>query len=256
VGFAGYPASTGLSTIDYRLSDPYLDPEGSDESVYSEQVIRLPHSFWCHDPLENGDVPVGPLPALQAGFVTFGCLNNFCKVNDQVLALWAQVLCQVDRSRLLLLSKQGSHRQRTLDFLGRAGVNPDRVEFVPHRPRQEYLDQYHRIDLGLDTFPYNGHTTSLDSFWMGVPMVTLVGQTPVSRAGWCQLSNLGLTELAAQTQERFVEIAVELAKDLPRLQALRQSLRQRMEQSPLMDAAGFARGIEAAYRQMWRKWCI
>ena len=117
------------------------------------------------------------------------------------------------------------------------------------------MELYHRIDLGLDTFPYNGHTTSLDSIWMGVPVVTLVGQTPVSRAGWCQLSNLGLPELAGKTPEEFVSIAAALAKDLPRLQGLRQNLRQRMEQSPLMDASGFARGIEVAYRQMWRRWC-
>jgi predicted O-linked N-acetylglucosamine transferase (SPINDLY family) len=114
---------------------------------------------------------------------------------------------------------------------------------------------HHRIDLGLDTFPYNGHTTSLDSFWMGVPVVTLVGQRAVSRAGWCQLSNLGLPELAAQTAEQFVRIAVEIAKDLPRLEQLRSTLRRRMEQSPMMDAPKFARNIEAAYRRMWHTWC-
>ena len=256
VTFAGYPASTGLSAIDYRLSDPYLDPPGVDESVYSEQTIRLPHSFWCYDPLESRQIPINPLPAVQNGFVTFGCLNNFCKINEQVLTLWAQIMGKVRDSRLIMLSKQGSHRQRTLDFLSHAGVNPDRVEFVPPQPRQKYMEMYHRIDLGVDSFPYNGHTTSLDSFWMGVPVVTLVGQTPVSRAGWCQLSNLGLPKLAGETPEEFVRIAVELARDLPRLQELRQTLRQRMEQSPLMDAATFAQGIEAAYRQMWRRWCI
>jgi protein O-GlcNAc transferase len=113
---------------------------------------------------------------------------------------------------------------------------------------------YHRIDIGLDSFPYNGHTTSLDSFWMGVPVVTRVGQSAVSRAGWCQLSNLRLSELAGQTSDQFVRIAVELATDLPRLNELRATLRQRMERSPLMDAERFARNIEAAYRQMWRKW--
>src|SRR5437764_374962 len=117
------------------------------------------------------------------------------------------------------------------------------------------MELYHRIDLGLDSFPYNGHTTSLDSFWMGVPVVTLVGQTPVARAGWCQLFNLALPELAAHTPEQFVQIAVSLARDLPRLAELRATLRQRMEQSPLMNASRFARKIEAAYRHMWHKWC-
>jgi predicted O-linked N-acetylglucosamine transferase (SPINDLY family) len=279
VTFAGYPGSTGLSTIDYRLSDPYLDPPGMDESIYSERTIRLPDSFWCYDPLDCGDIPVNPLPALsfskgsalsapsavegsassgppaEGGVITFGCLNNFCKVNDGVLALWAAVLRQVKGSRLLLRAQPGSHRQRTADRLSQDGIDPERIEFVGHLPRRKYLQMYHRLDIGLDSFPYNGHATSLDSFWMGVPVVTLVGQRVVSRAGWCQLSNLGLTELAGHTPEQFVQIAVELAKDLPRLAALRATLRQRMEQSPLMDAPKFARNVEAAYRQMWRTWC-
>jgi len=254
VTWLGYPASTGLTTINYRLSDPYLDPPGRDESVYSEATIRLPDSFWCYDPLHGRDIAVNPLPALQTGKVTFGCLNNFCKINDCVLALWAKVLAKVPNSRLLLLSHEGDHRQRTVNQLQQAGIAPGRVEFVPRQSHLKYLELYHRVDLGLDSFPYNGHTTSLDSFWMGVPVVTLVGQTPVSRAGWCQLSNLGLPELAGQTTEQFVQIAVNLANDLPRLQQLRSTLRQRMEASPLMDAPRFARNIEAAYRQMWRKW--
>jgi predicted O-linked N-acetylglucosamine transferase (SPINDLY family) len=261
VTFAGYPASSGLSAIDYRLSDPYLDPfdgaqggpPGMDESIYSEKTIRLPDSFWCYDPLDCRDVPINPLP-LERDVVTFGCLNNFCKINDGVLVLWAQVLRQVERSRLLLLAPEGSHRERTRARLAQEGVEPARVEFVSHRPRRQYLELYHRIDVGLDSFPYNGHTTSLDSLVMGVPVVTLVGQTAVARAGWCQLSNLGLTELAANTPEQFVRIAVKLARDLPRLRAMRSTLRRRMEQSPLMDAPRFARNIEAAYRRMWRTW--
>jgi len=192
---------------------------------------------------------------LASGIVTFGCLNNFCKINQGILELWAQVLRQVQGSRLILLANPGSHRQRTAEFLARHGVDPKRLEFLDRRSRQPYLELYHRIDLGLDTFSCNGHTTSLDSFWMGVPVVTLVGQTPMSRAGWCQLSNLKLPELAGHTPEQFVRIAVELAQDLLRLKQLRSTLRQRMEQSPLMDAPKFAFNIEAAYRQMWRNWC-
>jgi predicted O-linked N-acetylglucosamine transferase (SPINDLY family) len=251
VTFAGYPASTGLTAIDYRISDPYLDPPGTDESIFSEKTIRLPDSFWCFDPLECRDIPVNPLPALTSGNVTFGCLNNFCKINPGVLTLWAQVLGQAENSRLLLLSQEGSHRQRTLDLLQHEGIDPQRIEFIAHQPRRKYLELYHRIDLGLDSFPYNGHTTSLDSLWMGVPVITLVGKTVVGRAGWCQLSNLRLTELAAHTPDEFVHIAVELAKDFPRLEQLRSTLRQRMVQSPLMDAPRFARNIESAYRQMW-----
>ncbi len=255
VCWLAYPGSTGLSTIDYRLSDPYLDPPGMDESVYTERTIRLPDSFWCYDPLENRNIPVNSLPAQETGVVTFGCLNNFCKMNDGTLALWAEVLRQAAGSRLVLLAPQGSARQRTTERFRQEGIDPHRIEFVPQQPRREYLKVYHRIDVGLDSFPANGHTTSLDSFWMGVPVVSLVGQTTLSRAGWCQLSNLGLRDLAAQSPEQFVRIAVELATDLPRLNELRSNLRRRMQQSPLMDAPKFARGVEAAYRRMWHTWC-
>jgi predicted O-linked N-acetylglucosamine transferase (SPINDLY family) len=244
-----------LTAIDYRLSDPWLDPVGMDESIHSEKTIRLPNSFWCYDPLDCGDISVNSLPALGTGVVTFGCLNNFCKVNDRVLALWAQVLGQIENSRLLHMAPAGSHRLGELERMRQHGIDQSRIEFVDRQPRREYLQTYQRIDIGLDTFPYNGHSTSLDSLWMGVPVVTLIGNIPVARAGWCQLTNLGLAELAGQTPEDFVRIAVELAKDLPRLAELRTGLRQRMEQSPLMDAPSFTRNIEAAYRQMWRNWC-
>ena len=255
VTFAGYPGSTGLDTIDYRLSDPYLNPPGTDESIYSEQTVRLPHSFWCYDPVDWGDLSVNELPAQSNGFITFGCLNNFCKINDAVLRLWARVLHAVPSSRLRLLAPEGSHRQHTWDVLGKAGILRERIEFISRQPSREYLELYHRIDLGLDTLPYNGHTTSLDSFWMGVPVITLVGQTIVGRAGLSQLMNLNLPELIAHDPEQYVEIAAALAHDLPRLSELRSTLRARMEQSPLMDAPHFARDIEAAYRQMWRHWC-
>jgi protein O-GlcNAc transferase len=254
VAWLAYPGTTGLSAMDYRLTDPHLDPSGIDESVYAERTIRLPDTFWCYDPLTT-EPPINALPALETRRVTFGCLNNFCKVNDHLLSLWANVLRQVKHSRLLLLAPMGNCRPRTLERFRNDGVDPARIEFVEFQSREKYLATYNRIDLGLDTFPYNGHTTSLDSFWMGVPVVTLVGNTPVARAGWCQLSNLGLAELAGHTHDQFVRIAVELAGDLPRLQQLRSTLRARMEQSPLMDAPRFTRNIEAAYRRMWRTWC-
>lgn len=254
IAFAGYPGSTGLGAMDYRLSDPHLDPPGSDTSIYSEQTVRLPNSFWCYDPLEARQIAINALPAQEAGHITFGCLNNFCKVNDRVLALWAQVMRQVPDSKLLMLAAMGSHRDSTLKRMADEGIDPQRIAFVPRQSWREYIQTYHRIDLALDTFPYNGHTTSLDGFWMGVPVITLVGQSVVSRAGWSQLSNLGLTELAAHSDEQFVEIAVRLAGDLPRLAELRASLRDRMERSPLTDGRGFAAAIEAAYREAWQTW--
>jgi predicted O-linked N-acetylglucosamine transferase (SPINDLY family) len=254
VSWLAYPGTTGLSAIDYRLTDPYLDPPGLNDADYSERSIHLPDCFWCFDPMQS-DLPVGPLPALSAGHVTFGCLNNFCKVNEPVLITWAQVLQNVAESRLLLLAPDGGTRERVIEILQRQGVARERVEFVPFQSRGRYLREYCRIDIGLDTFPYNGHTTSLDSFWMGVPVVTLVGRTVVGRAGWCQLSNLGLVELATNNSDQFVQTAGALARDLQRLGEYRSSLRERMERSPLMNIPRFARNIESAFRTMWRHWC-
>ena len=250
-----YPGTTGLSAIDYRLTDPHLDPPDLFDRCYSEQSIRLPDCFWCYDPLES-EPAVNALPALDKGHVTFGCLNNFCKINPLVLRLWAGVLRAVDRSRLVILAGEGVHRRQALDLLAAEGLGRDRVTFVAHQPRPRYLGYYHGIDIGLDTLPYNGHTTSLDSLWMGVPAVTLTGPTVVGRAGLCQLMNLGLPELVASSLEHFVRIAAELAHDLPRLIRLRATLRNRLRASPLMDAPRFARNIEAAYREMWRRWCV
>jgi protein O-GlcNAc transferase len=251
----GFPHSTGLSTIDYRLSDWYLDPVDVDESAYSESIVRLPGCFWCYDPLDERDIPVNASPAGNSGVVTFGCLNQSYKINDGMLSLWGQVLHQVRDSKILLMVPAGSQRERISDRLALQGIDPARIEFVSRLSRRNYMELYQRIDVCLDCFPYNGHTTSLDSYWMGVPVVTLAGHTTCSRAGWSQLSNLGLTELAGHTAEQFVNIAVELARDLPRQRVLRSTLRQRMEHSPLMDAPRFARNFEVAYRQMWRKWC-
>jgi predicted O-linked N-acetylglucosamine transferase (SPINDLY family) len=258
VTWLAYLGTTGLATMDYRLTDPYLDPseisDGSDERVYCEQSIWLPDTFWCYDPLTT-EQPVNALPAETAEEITFGCLNNFCKTTDGTLDLWAKVLTAVPKSRLLLLAPPGSPRQRVLDRLSHAGVAAERIEFVAKQSRADYLQTYHRIDIALDTIPYNGHTTSLDAFWMGVPVVTLVGQRVVGRAGLSQLCNLGLRQLAAESADQFVRIAVDLASDLPRLSELRSNLRQRMSESPLMDAPLFAKNIEQAYRQMWRRWC-
>lgn len=255
VTWLGYPGSTGLGAIDYRLSDPYLDPAGMDESIYSERTIRLPDTFWCYDPLDDRSIPVAPLPARANGFITFGCLNNFCKTNDATFAAWAKVLLQVPNSRIILLAPEGTTRRRALERLLRDGIDPARIEFAPRQSRKSYLQLYHRVDLSLDTFPCTGHTTSFDSLWMGVPVITLAGARAVDRAGWSQLSNLGLPELAAHSIDQFVQRAVELANDILRLEELRATLRPRMENSPLLDAAKFARNIESAYRQMWRAWC-
>ena len=252
VTWLGFPGSTGMEAMDYRFTDRWLDPPGLNEEFYAERSLRLPDCFWCYDPLAAGP-PVNALPAELAGWVTFGCLNNFSKVNTGVLARWARVLRAVPGSRLLLLAPPGETRSWVTSELG---IDASRIEFVDFQPRPRYLETYHRIDLCLDTFPYNGHTTSLDAFWMGVPVVSRAGRTAVSRAGLSQASNLGLPELVADDDDGFVALAAGLAGDRPRLAELRATLRGRMEASPLMDGARFARGMEWAYRTIWREWAV
>ncbi|HXC07429.1 MAG TPA: tetratricopeptide repeat protein [Steroidobacteraceae bacterium] len=253
IAWLAYPGTTGMRAMDYRLTDARLDPPGF-ENHYSERSIRLPDSFWCYDPLTD-QPQVNALPALERGYVTFGCLNNPCKLTDSTLQLWGAVMRAVPDSRLRLLAPEGPYRTRLLQRLAAQGIDAARVGFVPYRMRSEYLGSYHDIDIGLDTFPYNGHTTSLDSLWMGVPTVTRVGETCVGRGGLSQLFQLGLLELAAESDLKFVAAATALAGDLERLADLRAGLRSRLERSPLMDAARFARGIETVYRGLWKTYC-
>jgi protein O-GlcNAc transferase len=253
VAWLAYPGTTGLAAIDYRLSDPYLDPPGV-EHFYAEKTVRLPETFWCYDPLCVGLDP-GPLPAKENGYITFGCLNNFCKVTPPTLEAWARILAKIPKSRLTLLAPQGNHRNRFREYFRNRGVYPDRIHFMEFQPRRKYLEAYRAIDIGLDTIPYNGHTTSLDSFWMGVPVITRIGHTVVGRAGLSQLCNLGMKELAAETEDQFVNIAADLAGNINRLSELRVSLRERMELSPLTNPKHFARNMEAAFRTMWKTYC-
>jgi protein O-GlcNAc transferase len=254
VAWLAYPGTTGLTAMDFRLTDPHLDPPGMFDHYYSEQSIRLPDSFWCYRPLVS-DVPVNALSALSNGYVTFGCLNNFSKINPAVLSLWAGALRSVDHSRLLLLAPLGLARQKTAEFLAQQGIDPARITFVSRKPLADYLRLYHQLDICLDTLPANGHTTTLDSLWMGVPVVTLAGHTAIGRGALSQLTNLGLPGLIANTPAEFARVASEQASDLTRLSQLRSALRGRMQASPLMDAPRFARNIEIAFRQMWQNWC-
>ena len=249
----GYAGTTGLDTIDYRITDHFCDPPGTDFSVYSEQSIHLPGCFWAYDAL-IADLSEGPLPALAKGVVTFGCQNNPRKVHAGVLSLWARVLREVPSSRLFLYLEEYA-REAALQTLASQGIQADRVEFGGRVSRREYYERYQHIDIALDTFPYAGGTTSLDAIWMGVPVITLSGGPTVQRAGVSIAMNLGLPELIAHTEREFVTKAVELARDLERLGLLRGELRSRLAGSPAGDTARFARDLESAYRNAWRRYC-
>jgi predicted O-linked N-acetylglucosamine transferase (SPINDLY family) len=253
VTYLAYCSTTGLSAIDYRLSDRYLDPPGGDPSVYSEETVRLADCYWCYQPVYSPDV--APPPAIALGHITFGCLNSFSKVSELTLSIWAKLLRLIPTAELLIHAHQGSHRQRVQAWLEREGIESKRLRFAAKRPLAAYLCIYNEIDIALDTLPYGGGTTTCDALWMGVPTVSMVGKTAVGRGGSTILSNVGLTELVADTQEGYLQIAVTLAQDLPRLETLRRGMRQRMQDSPLMDGPQFANNMEAAYLFMWQRWC-
>jgi protein O-GlcNAc transferase len=256
VSFAGYPESAGLEAIELfrhpkvtvRLSNA---GQRADLRLHATRIVTPEAVDQAHALVSRG---IGIRGASFQMPVADAIL--FCKINERVLGLWARLLGEVTESRLVLLSAIGSHRQRTLEILLTNGVHARRVEFVESRPRREYLERYRRLDIVLDTFPYNGHTTSLDALWMGVPVVSLAGKTPVSRAGLSQMTNMGLPELVAHSESEYVSIAGSLARDLPRLARLRATLRVRMQASPLMDAPRFARNVEATYRSLWERWSI
>jgi len=256
ISWLGYPASTGLREMDYRLTDPWMEPEkGAPWSESVETPIRLPASWCCFDPIDEYPEP-GELPALRAGYITFGSLNNFSKVNEGVLALWAAILRAVEGSRLLLHCPAGETQSRVRQWFGARGIAAHRLELVSWTAaRATFLRLFEQIDVALDPFPYNGGTTTCEALWMGLPVVTLAGETAISRAGLSLLSNIGHPEWVARSAAEYVDIAQSLSRDPARLAQLRATLRKRMKASVLMDAPRFARDVEAAYRSMWKRWC-
>jgi predicted O-linked N-acetylglucosamine transferase (SPINDLY family) len=262
ISWLGYPGTTGMEAMDYRITDRFLEPPGLAAQAGCEQPLWLPNAWCCYGAPEDSPEPA-ELPAAHGAGLTFGSFNTFAKINERVLEAWTEILRRVPESRLLLLSKAGRLPQVT-EFFEHRGVPPGRVEFLDYYPppdssrgesSAEYLRRYGRIDIALDPFPYNGMTTTCDALWMGVPVVALAGATPVGRASFSLLSNVGLPELTAHSEHEYIELAAGLARDLPRLASLRATLRERMKRSPLLDAAQFARDLEAAYRQVWRAWC-
>lgn len=257
INWLGFPGSTGLDAMDYRLSDPWLTPEPVSE-YFVETVWNLERVSHCYrPPTETPDV--GPLPALTNGYITFGSFNNLLKTTPETIALWAEVLRAVPQSRLALKGFYLSHgrvKQLLVDAFARQGIGTGRLELSETVPgTKEHLSRYGRVDIALDTAPYNGATTTMEALWMGVPVVTWVGDRTASRYGWSFLSAVGLEELAATNPQAFVEAARGLAEDRHGLAALRQGLRKRVTESALRDEAGFTQAVEEAYRQMWRHWC-
>jgi predicted O-linked N-acetylglucosamine transferase (SPINDLY family) len=252
----GYLATTGVSTIDYVIADAWTFPE-SEQINFTEKVWRLPESYLCFTP-PSGNVEVGPLPAISNGYFTFGSFNNLSKMNDAVVALWSRVLFAVPGSRLYLKSpqlKEISVQQSVLQRFADHGISVERLILEGSVPRAEYLKPFRRVDIALDTFPYPGITTSVETLWMGVPVLTLSGKSFLSRQGVGLLMNAGLPDWIAEDADEYVARAVLHAGDLQKLAMLRSGLRQRILASPIFDAPRFAQHFETALRGMWQKWC-
>jgi len=248
----GYLNTTGLTRIHYRITDRFADPPGATERYHTESLVRLPHGQWCYRPFLSPPVATVP-PSARKSFVTFGAFHQAAKISRAARRLWAEILVQVPDSRLLVV---GVARGRAQDELLRdLNVARERVTCVPYAPLEEYLRLFAEVDIALDSLPFSGGTTSCDTLWMGVPIVTVPGSRSVSRSAASVVSNVGLTDWIASSPEDYVRRAVRFAGERELLAQLRGSLRERMAASPLMDEATFVRDLEAAYREMWRSWC-
>lgn len=256
--YIGYPNTTGMDTIDYRITDAWTDPPGRTDHLHAEKIIRLPHGFLCYRPPDEAPEIKG-LPAAASGFITFGCFNNRSKISEKIIGIWSEILHRVPDSRLILKSTalgDESTKNYILGLFEEQGISTERITALGNIPaKQGHLDLYNSVDIGLDTFPYNGTTTTCEALWMGVPVIALKGDTHISRVSYSILSNIGLDELVAESAGEYVMKAVGLAEDSEKLSFLRSDLRSIMRASSLMDKETFTRDLEKEYRAMWHRWC-
>jgi predicted O-linked N-acetylglucosamine transferase (SPINDLY family) len=254
VSYLGYPATTGLQAMDWRLVTAATDPAGS-EAWHSERLYRLPRSLWCYRPPATAGEVQGETPARTVGAITFGSMNNIAKVSDAAIATWSGILKRVPGARLVMTGLADGAQRRMREQFTEHGIEAERLRLHGRLGMEEFHRVLGTIDLALDTFPYAGTTTTCEALWLGVPVLTLSGETSVSRSGHALLKMLGLDELIAPNEAEYVQKAIELAHDLDRLDALRRGMRSRFDASPLRDEAGFTRELEDAYRVMWADWC-
>ncbi|KAL9995277.1 putative UDP-N-acetylglucosamine--peptide N-acetylglucosaminyltransferase SPINDLY [Helianthus debilis subsp. tardiflorus] len=257
VTWIGYPNTTGLPTIDYRITDALADPPDTKQK-HVEDLVRLPECFLCYTPSPEAG-PASPAPALSNGFVTFGSFNNLAKITPKVLQVWAKILCAVPNSRLIVKCKPfccDSVRQKFLSTLEQLGLESHRVDLVPLiLLNHDHMQAYSLMDISLDTFPYAGTTTTCESLYMGVPCVTMGGLVHAHNVGVSLLTAVGLERLVAKTEDEYIRLAIELASDVTSLSSLRMDLRNLMSKSALCNGSKFITGLESAYRDMWRGYC-
>jgi predicted O-linked N-acetylglucosamine transferase (SPINDLY family) len=258
VTWLGYPNTTGLEAIDYRLVDEVTDPVGEADAWASEALVRLEGGFLCFGALKDTPEPTVS-PCLKTGTVTFGSFNNPAKVSAATFDAWAMLLSRLPQARLLVKGRPFADAVARTLFLARLderGVAAERVELVAWLPdAAAHLALYHQVDIALDPFPYNGTTTTCEALWMGVPVVTLRGDRHAGRVGASLLSQIGQPDFIANSAHDYVEIGIALAGNPRRLDELRRSLRPRIASSPLCYGPIFARKMEAAFRMIWQRWC-
>ncbi|MBE0614761.1 MAG: tetratricopeptide repeat protein [Burkholderiales bacterium] len=254
--FLGYPNTTGMRAMDYRLTDAYADPPEASRGRYRERLLRMPQGLWCYQPQDEDTSAPGPLPALQSGHVTFGSMNNVAKLNAGVVGLWAELLLRVKDAQLLMATvPPGEARARLLRVFVEKGVDAQRIRFSERLDKPGFRALHQQVDIALDAYPCNGGATTCETLWLGVPVLSLAGDEFRTRAGLSLLNTVGLPQLVARDSAEFLAIAADLASDTEKLQALRAGLREAMRVSPLCDAAGYTRALEAIYRGIWSEWC-
>lgn len=253
----GYLDGTGLDAIDYLITDELTAPAVEEGGGFVETLWRLPEVYQCYRPPSYAP-PISPAPCATQGFVTFGCLNNLAKINEDVVAVWSKILLSTPGSRLLLKTNNLNDAvavTQTRERFAAQGVAPDRLLLEGGAPHPEFLGAYGRVDIALDPFPYSGGLSTCEALWMGAPVVKLLDRRFLSRFGASFIAITGLGELLAETQDDYVRIAAQLAADPARLLALREGLRERMAQSTLCRGDVFTPQLEAAYRTWWQRWC-
>ncbi len=258
VTYLGYPNTTGLDAINYRLTDEWADPVEEKGQYYSEKLIRIPDGFLCFQPAVN--IPdVAPAPFNKNGYITFGSFNNLQKINTQVISLWASVLNSVNNSRIVLKARgldDDDARQRIFSEFSQLEVVAERITLLNYEENiGDHLVNYSLIDIALETFPYNGTVTTCEALWMGVPVITLRGDMHISRVGESIMYQAGLPDLIAETSENYIKIATDISNNPELINHLRGNLRPHLAHSKLMDAKGFIGHLESIYRDMWHCYC-
>jgi protein O-GlcNAc transferase len=255
VTWNGYANTTGLTAIDYRVTDSYADPPGNTDVLHTEKLLRMPEIYMPFN-VPSDDVPEGLSPVLERGYITFGSFNAISKVTPTTIKLWSRVLLANPSSRLLMLTlPEGKTRSRLRGAFSECGVDPARIEMRGRLKQREFMAAHHDADIALDCYPFHGTTTTAHTLWMGLPLVTLAGRSHVARVGVTMLTNVGLPELIAPDPDAYVALTVKLASSVRWLKELRQTLRSRMLNSPNMNGARFTRFLEAAYGGIWNDYC-